>query len=652
MAIKRIKLRLDTEANFITANPLLANGEVSIAVLSDGKRKIKIGDGYTSWVNLAYRNDQDYYQELINGINDIIQNHGERIDAIDESLESLAGTLEETTETQSQHSETIELLLGNDQEHEADIDSLSHILSNYELEFTTINSRITALEDPRITDAIVTELREKNAQQDSRLDNMDADNLIIQGAIDALEEANEEQDSEINDILNTISILDDRIQTVETNEGGYNNQFTQLQSKTASLKSRLDDLENAISGDEGDNAAVQNQIEQVIEALNQEITVRTDTDSDHETALGQLDAARINEQIARIDADTALGERIDQEIEDRETADTELDEKIDQEIEDRETADTELEQQITENHALFQAHENSADNPHSVTKAQVGLSAVDNTSDTDKPVSTAQSTAIEEALDSAKEYTDEQIAATVAGTLHFKGEVATFDDLPQEDNERFDLWAVLDIGKGYYWFNDEWNLLDFSVDLSQYYTRNEVDTSLDTKVDKVTGKGLSQNDFSNEYLQLLQATSGALKVFHDAVTYTADVYEDILVTRYMFRSNLSVTGSYLEIIIDNVSFRVIATSNSNLRTELKSAIPGQTITVTIRRNTFYDNNTEGQTIQNRVLDDTAYVIDSTIYVNSNDYSIYQLLINDHWWELNMWPANSKTAVLISLERRL
>lgn len=39
-------------------------------------------------------------------------------------------------------------------------------------------------------------------------------------------------------------------------------------------------------------------------------------------------------------------------------------------------------------------HEARTDNPHAVTKAQVGLSNVDNTSDANKPVSTAQATAI------------------------------------------------------------------------------------------------------------------------------------------------------------------------------------------------------------------------------------------------------------------
>lgn len=41
------------------------------------------------------------------------------------------------------------------------------------------------------------------------------------------------------------------------------------------------------------------------------------------------------------------------------------------------------------------AHVARTDNPHSVTKAQVGLSEVDNTSDVDKPVSSAQQTALD-----------------------------------------------------------------------------------------------------------------------------------------------------------------------------------------------------------------------------------------------------------------
>lgn len=41
-----------------------------------------------------------------------------------------------------------------------------------------------------------------------------------------------------------------------------------------------------------------------------------------------------------------------------------------------------------------EAHANNTNNPHSVTKAQVGLGSVDNTADASKPVSTAQQTAL------------------------------------------------------------------------------------------------------------------------------------------------------------------------------------------------------------------------------------------------------------------
>lgn len=72
----------------------------------------------------------------------------------------------------------------------------------------------------------------------------------------------------------------------------------------------------------------------------------------------------------------------------------------------------------------FTQHINNKLNPHAVTKAQVGLDKVDNTADTNKPVSTAQKTYIDTqdsaTLNSAKAYTDEQI-----GTINTA--LTTFD---------------------------------------------------------------------------------------------------------------------------------------------------------------------------------------------------------------------------------
>ena len=56
------------------------------------------------------------------------------------------------------------------------------------------------------------------------------------------------------------------------------------------------------------------------------------------------------------------------------------------------TMSTELGKKATKDE--FNAHANRVDNPHSVTKAQVGLDKVDNTSDLDKPISNATQNAL------------------------------------------------------------------------------------------------------------------------------------------------------------------------------------------------------------------------------------------------------------------
>ncbi len=71
--------------------------------------------------------------------------------------------------------------------------------------------------------------------------------------------------------------------------------------------------------------------------------------------------------------------------------------------------------------ADLDAHTSDTSNPHSVTKSQVGLSNVDNTADADKPVSTAQQTAIDakvsiagtETITGAKTFSS---AVTISGT--------------------------------------------------------------------------------------------------------------------------------------------------------------------------------------------------------------------------------------------
>lgn len=73
------------------------------------------------------------------------------------------------------------------------------------------------------------------------------------------------------------------------------------------------------------------------------------------------------------------------------------------------------------------AHINNFDNPHKITKSQIELENVDNTSDVNKPVSTAQQKAIDDAYANSNKYTDKKVADLINGapeTLDTLKEVA------------------------------------------------------------------------------------------------------------------------------------------------------------------------------------------------------------------------------------
>ena len=62
---------------------------------------------------------------------------------------------------------------------------------------------------------------------------------------------------------------------------------------------------------------------------------------------------------------------------------------------------------------------------------------------------------------------------TGQGVYKVKGSVATYDDLPTEDQQIGDVWNVLDTGSNYVWTEDGWDKLSETVDLSDYYTKGE-----------------------------------------------------------------------------------------------------------------------------------------------------------------------------------
>ena len=89
-------------------------------------------------------------------------------------------------------------------------------------------------------------------------------------------------------------------------------------------------------------------------------------------------------------ADTTLQNNITKEVNGRKGEITRVEKLISDEAATRAKADTNV-------NAKVDSHIANKSNPHGVTKAQVGLGNVNNTSDADKPISTAQATAIADA---------------------------------------------------------------------------------------------------------------------------------------------------------------------------------------------------------------------------------------------------------------
>ncbi len=88
--------------------------------------------------------------------------------------------------------------------------------------------------------------------------------------------------------------------------------------------------------------------------------------------------------------------------------------------------------------ADLSAHATSTSNPHAVTKAQVGLGNVDNTADTDKPVSTAQAAAIAAAVTAHTQAADPHpgyLTQSEAGELYSPtgAYIKPADGIPRQD---------------------------------------------------------------------------------------------------------------------------------------------------------------------------------------------------------------------------
>lgn len=165
------------------------------------------------------------------------------------------------------------------------------------------------------------------------------------------------------------------------------------------IAAETDAREAAIAGVQGElandiaqevvdrNEAIATAKTELTTIINKEISDRKAADTQVRTDL-EAAVELVAEELRG--ADTTLQNNITKEVNDRKGEITRIGGLISDEAATRAQADTTVNTKVD-------SHIGNKSNPHGVTKAQVGLGNVNNTSDVDKPVSTAQATAIADA---------------------------------------------------------------------------------------------------------------------------------------------------------------------------------------------------------------------------------------------------------------
>lgn len=107
-------------------------------------------------------------------------------------------------------------------------------------------------------------------------------------------------------------------------------------------------------------------------------------------------------------------------------------------------------------------------------------------------------------------YTKTEVDGKLSGAMHYKGQVDSYEDLPSSNNQTGDMYNVADDGHNYAWNGTSWDKMSGEIDLSAYATTEAMNSALNNKVDKVSGKQLSTNDYTTtEKSKLAGIAAGA-----------------------------------------------------------------------------------------------------------------------------------------------
>lgn len=283
----------------------------------------------------------------------------------------------------------------------------------------------------------------------------------------------------------------------------------------------------------------------------------------------------LNAEISRATTkESSIESRLNSEVSRAQSAESDISNNLENEVSRATTAESNINSELSE-------HKSNESNPHNVTKSQVGLGNTDNTSDIDKPVSTAQQNALDlkaniespiltgipKAPTASVETNTTQIATTaftqisvsnhnISESAHndirtlISGLTTRLNTLADSDDTTLDQLSEIVA-----YIKNNKDLIDGITtskvnvsDIIDSLTDNSSDKPLssrqgtmlkgmitdlisivDDKVDKVSGKELSTNDFTNEYKNKLESVSSGAEVNVQADWNITDANSDAFI---------------------------------------------------------------------------------------------------------------------------
>ena len=209
---------------------------------------------------------------------------------------------------------------------------------------------------------------------------------------------------------------------------------------------------------------------------------------------------------------------------------------------------------------------------------------------TDAALSAAQGKTLKTLVDDLK--------ASVAAALDYKGTKDTYEELPTKGNKKGDVWNVVaahgttPAGTNYAWDGAAWDPLGGTIDLSGYYTKTQVDAAISTakteleaadtalegqittvtnqlnnKVDKVEGSGL----ISDTDLNQIRTNKSNIESLQTSVEGKQEALTE--------GQAISITEeNVIDVKLDSTSDEALSKSAEGLKLDL-SGVKGSTVKV-------------------------------------------------------------------------